>query len=44
MRDAASSCETKRIMTKHYPLEHQRALKAVLDHLDEYRTVYWPAR
>jgi hypothetical protein len=31
MRAAASSCETMRIMTKLYPLEHQRAVKAVLD-------------
>jgi transposase-like protein len=30
-----------RIMTKHYPVEQrERALKMVLDHLDEYRSVY----
>jgi transposase len=30
-----------RIMTKHYPVEQrERAVKMVLDHLDEYRSVY----
>jgi transposase len=30
-----------RIMTKHYPVEHrERAVKMVLNHLDEYRPVY----
>jgi transposase len=30
-----------RIMSKHYPVEQQeRAVKMVLDHLDEYRSVY----
>jgi transposase len=29
------------IMTKHYPVEQrERAVKMVLDHLDEYRSVY----
>jgi transposase len=29
------------IMTKHYPVEQRkRAVKMVLDHLDEYRSVY----
>ena len=29
------------IMSKHYPVEqHERAVKMVLDHLDEYRSVY----
>ena len=28
-------------MSKHYPVEqHERAVKMVLDHLDEYRSVY----
>jgi transposase len=30
-----------RVMTKHYPVEQrERAVKMVLDHLDEYRSVY----
>jgi transposase len=30
-----------RIMTNHYPVEQrERAVKMVLDHLDEYRSVY----
>ena len=30
-----------RIMTKHYPVEQrERAVKMVLEHLDEYRSVY----
>jgi hypothetical protein len=29
------------IMSKHYPVEQrERAVKMVLDHLDEYRSVY----
>lgn len=32
-------------MTKHYPVEqHERAVKMVLDHLDEYRSVYAACR
>ena len=31
------------VMSKHYPVEQrQRALKMVLDHRDEYRSVYAP--
>jgi transposase-like protein len=30
-----------RVMNKHYPVEQrERAVKMVLDHLDEYRSVY----
>src|SRR5271168_4666983 len=35
------SVRRMRIMTKHYPVEQrERAVKMVLDHLDEYRSVY----
>ena len=31
------------VMSKHYPVEQrERALKMVLDHLAEYRSVYAP--
>jgi transposase len=34
-----------RVMTKHYPVEQrERAVKMVLDHLDEYRSVYAACR
>jgi transposase len=33
------------IMTKHYPVEQrERAVRMVLDHLDEYRSVYAACR
>jgi hypothetical protein len=39
--DATSSVSTMPIMTKHPPVEQRkRAVKTVLDHLDEYRSVY----
>ena len=32
-------------MSKHYPVEQrERAVKMVLDHLDEYRSVYAPIK
>src|SRR3977135_3707175 len=35
------SLRRMQIMTKHYPVEQRdRAVKMVLDHLDEYRSVY----
>jgi hypothetical protein len=35
------SVRRMRIMSKHYPVEQrERAVKMVLDHLDEYRSVY----
>ncbi|WP_343963334.1 hypothetical protein [Pseudonocardia alaniniphila] len=38
--DAASLLEGMRIMSKRYPPEQRaRAVKMVLDHLDEYRSV-----
>jgi len=43
--DAASFCEggCMQVMSKHYPVEQrERALKMVLDHLAEYRSVYAP--
>ena len=39
--DAASFCVKVAIMAKHYQVEQrERAVKMVLDHLDEYRSVY----
>jgi transposase len=39
--DAASFLEKDADMSKHYPVEQRvRAVKMVLDHLDEYRSVY----
>src|SRR5437660_5461256 len=35
------SLRRMQIMTKHYPVEQrERAVKMVLDHLDEYRSLY----
>jgi transposase len=43
--DAASFCEKDAVMSKHYPIEQrERAVKMVLDHLDEYRSVYAAAQ
>jgi transposase len=43
--DAASFCEKDADHVQHYPVEQrERAVKMVLDHLDEYRSVYAACR